>query len=94
MKAMRYRIRIITLVLICALLLVVIWIVRSVWFPAAFTPESPEESAPASDVSEVPAESVTPALQDPREDTVFPGKTASPAENTAVPDPLFNTYGL
>ena len=91
MKTMRYRIRIITLDLICALLAVVLLTVKSAWLPDGISPETPAETAQPV-FSEAPSSS--PAGSDPWADPVPTSETVSPAEETAAPDPLFNTFGL
>ena len=93
MKTMRYRIRIITLVLICALLAAALWTARSAWFPDGFSPETPAESAPSVS-PEASSESASPAAPDPWAEPVSVPETGSPAETTSTPDPLFNTFGL
>ena len=91
MKTMRYRIRIITLVLICALLAVVLLTAKSAWLPDGISPETPEETAQPV-FSEPPSSS--PAGSDPWADPAPASETVPPAEETAAPDPLFNTFGL
>ena len=91
MKTIRYRIRIITLVLICALLAVVLWTAKSAWFPDIIGPENPEETAQPV-FSEAP--SASPADPDPWADPSPAAEATPPAEETAAPDPLFNTFGL
>ena len=93
MKTMRYRIRIITLVLICALLSVVLLTAKSAWFPDGFTPKTPAESTPSVS-PETSSESVSPAAPDPWADPAPAAETPPSAEETATPDPLFNTFGL
>ena len=93
MKTMRYRIRIITLVLICALLAVVLLTVKSAWLPDGISPETPAESTPSVS-PETSSESVSPAAPDPWAEPVSVPETGSPAETTSTPDPLFNTFGL
>lgn len=41
MKTMRYRIRVLTLALVCGLLAVILWTGKSVWFPAPETSPIP-----------------------------------------------------
>ena len=93
MKTMRYRIRIITLVLICALLAVVLLTAKSAWLPDGISPETPAESTPSVS-PETSSESVSPAAPDPWADPAPAAETPPPAEETATPDPLFNTFGL
>ena len=93
MKTMRYRIRIITLVLICALLAVVLLTAKSAWFPDGFAPETPAESTPSVSPA-TPSESVSLPAPDPWADPAPDAETPLPAEETAAPDPLFNTFGL
>ena len=86
MKIMRYRIRIITLVLVCALLAVALWTAKSAWYP---------EEAVQPVPSEVPSSS--PSGQDPWADPVDPApaaETVPSPEETPASDPLFNTFGL
>lgn len=89
MKTMRYRIRLITLVLVAALLASLLLCIRTVWIPAA---SDTEPAVP----SEVPAESALPADVEP---TAVPKGAGTPEpaatkEPVATPDPLFDTYGL
>ena len=94
MKTMRYRIRIVTLVLICALLAVVLLTVKSAWLPDGISPATPEETAQPV-FSEPPSSS--PAGSDPWADPVdpVPAAEAVPSpEETPASDPLFNTFGL
>lgn len=96
MKTMRYRIRVLTLALVCGLLAVILWTAKAVWFD---TPE----------VTPIPsAESLSPVLPDPwAEPTPFPssspsaeetppsGETAAPSAVEAQPsEALFDTFGL
>jgi cytoskeletal protein RodZ len=96
MKTMRYRIRVLTLVLVCALLAVMLWTAKSIWVKA------PEETPVPS------AESLSPSLPDPwaeptpapsasssSEETPSSWETASPpAGETRTPEALFDTFGL
>ncbi len=91
MKIMRYRIRIITLVLVFALLAVALWTAKAAWFPEDAIPEPPEETAQPA-VSNVPLAS--PADSDPWADPVHDTETTPPPAGTAAPDQLFNTFGL
>ena len=89
MKTMRYRIRLITLVLVAALLASLLWCIRTLWIPAV---SDTEQETP----SEVPAESVLPASAAP---TAVPKGSGTPEssateEPAATPNPLFDTYGL
>ena len=91
---MRYRIRIITLVLVCALLAVTLWTAKSAWFPDGIRPETTEDAVPPV-TSEAPASS--PSGPDPWADPVDPvpaAETVPSPEETPAPDPLFNTFGL
>jgi hypothetical protein len=94
LKIMRYRIRIITLVLVCALLAVALWTAKSAWYPDGIRPDTPEEAVQpvASEVS-----SSSPSGQDPWADPVDPApaaETVPSPEETPASDPLFNTFGL
>ncbi len=96
MKTMRYRIRVLTIALVCGLLAVILWTGKSVWFPAPETSPIPS------------AESLSPVLPDPwAEPTPFPSsspsaeetqpsaETAAPsAVETQPPEALFDTFGL
>ena len=44
MKTMRYRIRVIALALVCALLAVMLWTAKEAWFPADSGTEIPAET--------------------------------------------------
>lgn len=90
MKTMRYRIRVIALALVFALLAVMLWTAKEAWFPA-------------DSGTEIPAETVSSLPPDPWADpTPSPsGKpAASPAETETQPGetpssgPLFDTFGL
>ena len=99
MKIMRYRIRVIGLVLVSSLIFLILWIARSLWMPEDLLP----------DVSQAPGSSpvsVSPVLSPGEFSTVIPQSTpdtsssvepaatpASPEKNT-IPEPLYNTFGL
>ena len=87
---MRYRIRVIALVLICSLLAVILWIAKSFWFPVL----------PVEDISVV---SVSPLQPDPwsnptpsssAESLFLPEESIPPPQDSPSPEPLFDTYGL
>ena len=80
MKTLRYRIRVITFVLVVALVSVTFVCVRS------FLPQGDSSSEPETPF-ESPAESVLPEL------TPFPESSPS-GEPSSTADPLYNTYGL
>ena len=90
MKTLRYRIRVIALALVCALLAAVIWTVKSAWFSDAVVPEPPADA-----VSSVPpdpwADPVPAGTSGPQ---ASPEETPLPAEETPSPEPLFDTTGL
>ena len=82
MKTLRYRIRVIALALVCALLATVLWTAKTVWFPDADVP-----ALPSAAVSSPPDPWAEPA----------PSRTPDPGtapEETPAPDPLFDTTGL
>lgn len=84
MKTMRYRIRVIALALVAALLAVLLWSVRAAWLPSGEPQDIPQESA----VSLSP---------DPAVPDASPAPDESPStlpEETATPEPLFDTFGL
>ncbi len=81
---MRYRIRIITLALVCALLFSALFIVRSVFLPSGMIAEHPE-------VTPEPSSSVLP------ESTSTPSGQWPPLlieDVTSVPESFFDTSGL
>ena len=91
---MRARIRIITLVLVCALFAAALWTAKSAWFPDGILSETPEEAAQPV-ASEVPSSS--PPGADPWAVPVDPvpaAETVPAPEETPASDPLFNTFGL
>lgn len=90
MKTMRYRIRVIALVLVCALLAVVLWTARAAWFPDGSEPDEPAESVSA--LPPDPWAEPVPSPPDPA--SASPESAASPAVETPSPEPLFNTFGL
>lgn len=59
MKTMRYRIRVITLLLIISLIAMILWCVHDIWFPQGFSPALPSES-PVSSPSVTPENTETP----------------------------------
>ena len=99
MKTMRYRIRVIALVLVCAVLAVVLWTAKEAWFPAAGLPEE----TPAETPAETPVESAASLPPDPwaeptpspsGEPAASPAGTEIPAGETPSSSPLFDTFGL
>ncbi len=86
MKTMRYRIRVIALAMVCALLAVVIWTARTAWFPGGIGmgPTVP------------PAASAAPSDPDPWADpTTAPSEDLTDLpEETPSAEPLFVTFGL
>ena len=107
MKTMRYRIRLISLLLCLAILGAALWNLRSLWQPAvegsllpapASSPEMtavPVGAAPSPGSTAVPA-GVSPA---PGITPVPVGPSSSPEPSPSVspaasPDPVFNTFGL
>ena len=107
MKTMRYRIRVIALVLICSLLILLLWIARSLWLPA----DSSALPSPVPESSGQFVPSVSPAgigFDSPWETPVLPSpadsSSESPAESPAVssgnpemtvtPEPLYDIFGL
>lgn len=90
MKTLRHRIRIITLVMISALLMMILWTARSVWFPDGIVPETPAE--PVSDAQPDPWAAPVPAGTG--ETLKLTDDPLPSGEETPSPEPLFNTYGL
>ena len=89
MKTMRYRIRVITLVVVCSLLLTVLWTAKEAWFPAAGGSDTPAES-----VSSLPPDPWTdPAPSSSAEPAGSPAETDMPVETPSA-GPLFDTFGL
>ena len=107
MKTMRYRIRVIALVLICSLLILLLWIARSLCFPAdpsaapSPAPESPGQSVPSASPAGISFDSPweTPVLPSPV-DSSSESPAESPAvssgnpEMTVTPEPLYDIFGL
>ena len=91
MKIMRYRIRVIALVLVCAVLAVVLWTVKEAWFPAAGVPE---ETPAASAASLPPDPWAEPTPSPSGEPGASPAGTEIPAGETPSSGPLFDTFGL
>ncbi len=98
MKTMRYRIRVITLLLIAALILVSLWSFRALLFPngeifgKTISLLSEPTVSPAPEDSSTPAPSSTPA-----DSTLNPAGGWPPldsASDTSTPLPLFDTNGL
>ena len=88
MKIMRYRIRVVALILICAILAVLLWIIEASWFQN--TP--PEENLPVTlsspDLGSGP-------VWDQDHGTTVPADSAEIiTESTPSPEPLFDTSGL
>jgi len=89
MKTMRYRIRVIVLLLVTALLATALWCTKEIWFPAGIAPTSPVQTAsPSVSPSASPAPSSTTHVE------WWETPVPSPAEETSTPEPLFNTFGL
>ncbi len=95
MKTMRYRIRLVTLVLVSALLAVLLWCVRSAWLPAAGSSDPAEPSVAPSDLFAADAADFTPVPKGsaPPDTSELPEESPSPGPSSA-PDPLFDTFGL
>ena len=89
MKTLRYRIRLIALALVCALLAAVLWTVKSVWFSEEAAPEEPSGSV-SSPLPDPWAETAPSGSADP---LASPEETPAQAE-TPSPEPLFDTNGL
>ena len=90
MKTMRYRIRVIALVLICSLLAVVLWTAKAAWFPAGDTSEN--SSTFSSVQTEDPwSEPTSPQAGETQDSTE---ETPVQAEEMPSPEPLFDTFGL
>ena len=90
MKTMRYRIRVIALVLVCALLALILWTAKAAWFPDGGEPDKPAES-----VSALPPDPWAAPVPSPSEQASAPlEETASPAVETPSSEPLFDTFGL
>ncbi len=89
MKIMRYRIRIVTLLLVSALLILLFWTVRAAWIPS-LSISLPSVATDAASVSPAvfpsPAASVSP--------DVLPSPSSFAAEPTPSPAPLYDTFGL
>ena len=95
MKTMRYRIRVIALVLVCSLLFVVLWTAKAAFFMAGEDPEKPSESPVIS--SSLPPDPWAAPTPDPAETAMsFPEGTEAPTEESpsSSPAPLFDTTGL
>ncbi len=94
MKTLRYRIRVITLVLVSALLAVLLWCIRGTWLPFSPAPDT----AVLSPVPEASASPLSPGLTPVPKGTAVPEISLSP-ELSASPEPdspvqLFETFGL
>ena len=110
MKTMRYRIRVIALVLVIAILGVMLWCARALFFPdLSVFPLSPENPSVSPSVSPSLPASPDPWIttpdpaslpQDPwatlPQPDLSPSDSGVPAEITPVPSqaPLFDTFGL
>ena len=95
MKMMRYRIRVITLVLICLLFAVILFLVKSAWFRNVEEPETHLDSfSVSSSIQPASWADPTPDLSETKPD--LPKETVSPAAEapSASPAPLFDTTGL
>ncbi len=91
MKTTRHRIRVIALVLVCALFSVVLWTARAIWIPASGGGQDDPSAASASLLSD-PWAAPTPA---PTGGSAIPTEeTGWVEEETLTPEPLFNTFGL
>lgn len=89
MKTMRYRIRVIALILVTTLLILVFWCVHDIWFPAGFSPAVPAETASPSATP-----SVTPSFPVTTQAEWWETAAPSPATDVLTPEPLFDTFGL
>ena len=83
MKTLRYRIRVITLVLVSALLAVLLWCIRGTWLP--FSP-APDTAVLSPGLTPVPKGTAVPEI------SLSPELSASPEPDSPVQ--LFETFGL
>ena len=96
MKTMRYRIRVLTLALVCGLLAVILWTAKSVWFPAPEATPIPSADSLSSVLPDPWAEPTPfPSSSPSAEETQPSAETAAPsAVETQPPEALFDTFGL
>ena len=95
MKTMRYRIRVIALVLVCAVLAVVLWTAKEAWFPAAGLPEETPAETPMESAVSLPQDPWAEPTPSPSgEPAASPAGTDIPAGETPSSGPLFDTFGL
>jgi len=89
MKTMRYRIRVIAMMLVTALLFLVLWCTHDIWFPSGISPAAPAVSVSPSGS---PSATLSPAETTHMEwwETPSPVPSAEPV----TPEPLFDTFGL
>lgn len=90
MKTMRYRIRLIALILVTVLLFLVLWCVHDIWFPSGLSPVFPAETASPSLSPPVTPSPLPATTQAEWWETVVP----SPTIDALTPEPLFDTFGL
>ena len=95
MKTMRYRIRVIALVLVCAVLAVVLWTAKEAWFPAAGLPEATPAETPVESAASLPPDPWAEPTPSPSgEPAASPAGMEVPAGETPSSGPLFDTFGL
>ena len=95
MKTMRYRIRVIALVLVCTVLAVVLWTAKEAWFPTAGLPEETQAETPAESAASLPPDPWAEPTPSPSgEPAASPAGTEVPAGETPSSGPLFDTFGL
>ena len=94
MKQMRSRFRLLSLLLVCAFLLVFVLCTGNVLKTAGISLDSLSSLIPQAGVSVSPDAAVTPESVPPDEPVrTSPGETVFP-ENDNTPDPEYNTFGL
>lgn len=96
MKTMRYRIRVITLLLIAALILVSLWSFRAVLFPGGeiFGKTISVLSEPSDSPAPTESSAPTPSPADSTQDPAGAWPPPESAAETGTPQPLFDTNGL
>ena len=95
MKTMRYRIRVITLVLVCSVLAVVLWAAKAAWFQSGERAKKQAES-PAMSVSAILDPWADPTPEPAQTQSVSAPESSVPPDETSFPssEPLFDTTGL
>ena len=71
MKTMRYRIRVIALLLVVSFLGVMLWCAHDIWLPSGIFPEMSPEPVPSASAEPLPSETPSPSPAGPTPEPLF-----------------------